>query len=48
MTPFDHWVKEKLGVKHYYRYMDDIRIFARTKEELWDIYHKVKIYLDKN
>jgi hypothetical protein len=48
MTQFDHWVKEKLGVKHYYRYMDDIRIFARTKEELWDIYHKVKRYLDKN
>lgn len=44
---FDHYVKEVLGVKHYYRYMDDIVIFGETKEELREIYLFVEYYLTK-
>lgn len=45
LSNFDHFVKEKLRVKHYYRYMDDIVILAGTKEELWEIHKKVTAYL---
>lgn len=31
---FDHFVKERLGVKHYIRYADDIVIFSENKEDL--------------
>ncbi|WP_071131377.1 RNA-directed DNA polymerase [Enterococcus timonensis] len=31
---FDHWAKEVLRVKYYYRYMDDIVIFDESKEIL--------------
>lgn len=33
LTGFDHWIKEEKHIKHYYRYMDDICIFAKSKEE---------------
>ena len=41
LSSFDHWVKEELHVKHYYRYMDDVVIFASSKEELHEIHRKV-------
>ena len=44
LSSFDHWVKEELRVKHYYRYMDDIVIFASTKEELHRIHEAVMKY----
>lgn len=44
LSSFDHWVKEKLHVKHYYRYMDDVVIFASSKEELHEIHRKVTAY----
>ena len=44
LSSFDHWVKEKLYVKHYYRYMDDVVIFASSKEELHEIHRKVTAY----
>ena len=44
LSSFDHWVKEELRVKHYYRYMDDIVIFASTKEELHRIHERVTQY----
>jgi hypothetical protein len=34
MTGFDHWVKEVLKVKYYFRYCDDMVFLASTKEEL--------------
>lgn len=37
-SDFDHWMKEVKHVRHYFRYMDDIVIFAETKEEL----HRLK------
>lgn len=44
LSSFDHWVKEELHVKHYYRYMDDVVIFAPSKEELHEIHRKVTAY----
>ena len=35
MTYFDHWVKEVLHIKYYFRYADDIVILAETKKQLW-------------
>ena len=45
LSDFDHWIKEVLGVKHYYRYMDDIVIFASTKKRLQEIHEEVTRYL---
>lgn len=44
LSSFDHWVKEELHAKHYYRYMDDVVIFASSKEELHEIHRKVTAY----
>lgn len=38
----DNYCKIVLGLKWYSRYMDDIAIIARTKEELWDILGKLQ------
>ena len=38
----DHFLKDQYGIRHFYRYCDDGRIFAKTKAELWvirDIVH---------
>lgn len=45
LSSFDHWVKEELHTKHNYRYMDDVVIFASSKEELHEIHKKVTAYL---
>ena len=38
----DHYIKDTCGVKHYVRYMDDGIIFAKTKEELKELYEGMK------
>ena len=43
-SDFDHYVKEELHVKHYYRYMDDIVFLAETKEQLWTILEQIDDY----
>lgn len=45
LSCFDHYVKEKLKVKHYFRYMDDMVFFGSSKEEMQCILKKVKHYL---
>jgi len=42
---FDHWIKEELKVKDYFRYMDDIVILGDNKEDLCKIFHKIQEYL---
>ena len=37
MDPFDHYVKDDLGVKGYVRYVDDFLLFADSKAELHDL-----------
>ena len=48
LTYFDHWVKEKLKVQHYYRYADDMVILAPDKENLHKVIHQCKAYLADN
>lgn len=43
-SSFDHWLKEQKHVKHYYRYMDDIVIFGKTKEELLSLLKEIQEY----
>lgn len=45
LTYFDHWIKEKKGVKHYFRYADDLVIFGKTKEELHQLLADIRKYL---
>lgn len=48
LTVFDHRIKEVEHVKHYYRYMDDICIFAKSKEELHQLLQKINNYFKVN
>jgi len=48
LSAFDHWIKEVKHIKFYYRYMDDICIFASTKEELHQNLLDVENYLKDN
>jgi len=35
LNELDHFVKEKLMIKYYLRYMDDFVIFGQNKKEIW-------------
>lgn len=45
---FDHFIKEDLNVKYYYRYADDIVILSATKTELHKLLNEIKKYLKIN
>ena len=45
---FDHWIKEDLRIKYYYRYMDDIVILNKDKNELRKILKLISQYLHSN
>lgn len=47
LTGFDHWIKENLKVKYYFRYADDMVFFSSNKKELINILKEVQYYLDK-
>ena len=43
LSGLDHWFKDRLRVRYYYRYCDDIVILASSKRKLWllrDIMHE--------
>lgn len=42
---FDHWVKEELKVRYYFRYADDMIILSDDKEKLKRLLVSIKIYL---
>lgn len=42
---FDHYCKEELNIKYYYRYMDDIVVLGSNKAELHDVLKQIKTYL---
>lgn len=42
---FDHWIKEDLRIKYYFRYADDIVIFGNTKKYLHKKLHEIRMYL---
>lgn len=48
LTYFDHWIKEEIGVKYYFRYADDIVIFSDNKPFLQNLLGKIREYLSEN
>jgi RNA-directed DNA polymerase len=48
LTHFDHWVKEVMRWKYYFRYADDMIFLAATKEELHRLLILVREYLLTN
>lgn len=48
LCAFDHYVKEKMGVKNYFRYCDDLVFIGETKQELWGYFNQVREYLFNN
>lgn len=45
LTYFDHWAKEELKCKFYYRYADDIVILSDSKQFLRNVLLAIKLYL---
>jgi len=45
LNGFDHWAKETMRIKWYFRYCDDIVIFGATKEGLHVLLSKIRDYL---
>lgn len=48
LTYFDHWIKEVLRVRFYFRYCDDMVILSSNKDELHQLLNKIKTYLGAN
>ena len=48
LTYFDHWIKEKMKISHYYRYCDDVVILHEDKDYLQYLLVKIEYYLEKN
>lgn len=46
LTYFDHFVKEVLGVKYYFRYADDIIVLHSDKQRLWHYFYNIQEYLN--
>lgn len=44
LSDFDHWMKERHGEKHYYRYMDDVCILSKSKNRLHYLLKETKWY----
>ena len=47
LTPFDHWMKEDMQIKYYYRYCDDIVILSSGKKYLHNVRKAIRNYLRK-
>lgn len=45
LDPFDHYIKNRLSIKHYVRYMDDFVIFDNDKEFLKNLRHGIGDFL---
>lgn len=43
LDELDHYIKEKLGARHYMRYMDDMIVFGSNKREL----HRIRSAIDE-
>ena len=44
----DKYIKEELHIKYYVRYMDDLVMLVKTREECIIILEKIKVYLKEN
>lgn len=47
LEELDHYIKEKLKIKYYVRYMDDMILFSNNKKELHKVRIKIEEYLNK-
>jgi RNA-directed DNA polymerase len=45
LSYFDHWIKEKMKVKYYYRYADDLVILDGDKNRLHALLTDIRLYL---
>ena len=48
LNELDQYATRKLKIKNYYRYMDDIVILARNKNEAKEYLNEIKEFLQKN
>ena len=48
LSYFDHWIKEVMQVKYYFRYADDLVILSASKEHLHHILAAIKQYLNQH
>ncbi len=48
LSEFDHWVKETLGAKNYFRYCDDIVLIAEDKQSLRAWFAEIEKHLKAN
>lgn len=46
LTYFDHWLKEVMHVKYYFRYADDMVIFSDNKAYLHQLLADIRLYLN--
>ncbi len=47
VTPLDHYIKDKLRVKEYGRYVDDFYFFTETKEQAIELLDKIRKKVNK-
>ncbi|MGQ0738385.1 MAG: reverse transcriptase domain-containing protein [Bacteroidota bacterium] len=47
LTWFDHWLKEQMQVKYYFRYADDLVILSHSKEHLHSLFISIRQYLNE-
>ena len=45
---FDHYAKESLKLRWYFRYADDIVVLSSSKQHLWDVLDEFRNYLHNN
>lgn len=48
LNDFDHFVKEKMKIRYYFRYADDFIILSNDRDKLKNIYLSIKWYLKNN
>lgn len=48
LSYFDHWIKEDMSVKYYFRYADDIVILSSDKSYLHSLLSDIRNYLQVN
>jgi len=46
LTYFDHWIKETVGLKYYFRYADDMVFLHRNKAFLHELLVRINDYLN--
>ena len=46
LSGLDHFIKETLEVRYYFRYCDDMVILMSNKDKLWDIFRAINKYCE--